>query len=303
MGGPLPRYPVYVPSKGRAGKQHTATTLVDSEVPHYVVVEPQDQRKYEAALGRDRVLVLPENDRGLVYSRNWIRDHSVEAGADRHWQLDDDLHRFARLYRGWKLPCDASVALAVVEDFVDRYENVGLASFNSQFFLPDFGAIAMSKKPFFLNMRCYGFFLFLNRLPLRWRYESNEDTDMTLQVLAHGYCTILFNAFSVFTPGTMVAAGGQTEFYRADGRLRMARDLERVWPGVVETRRRFQRPQHYVAGAWTRFDTKLIRRDDLDWDELEKMGPDNYGMRLKEVAPVKNSELRRLLREAKNGEG
>ena len=90
--------------------------------------------------------------------------------------------------------------------------------------------------------------------------------------------------------------GGNTDIlYKGDGRLKMARSLERVWPGVVSVDRRFNRPQHVVKDSWKKFDTPLIRRKDIDWDKLE---PNNYGLKLKQVLPtVKSKELQKLLQE------
>lgn len=108
---------------------------------------------------------------------------------------------------------------------------------------------------------------------------------------------MMFNAFHMWTADTNSGGkvskvmGGQQAVYRDDGRLKMARDLERVWPGVVKTTRRFGRPQHKVN--WNKFDNKLIRRKDIDWDSLQ--GQNEFGMKLEAVKPVKSEHLRRLL--------
>jgi hypothetical protein len=135
----------------------------------------------------------------------------------------------------------------------------------------------------------------MNSLPNRWRFRYNEDTDMTLQVLADGWCSILFNSFMIQTNTTMTSAGGQTAIYLGDGRLQMARQLERVWPGVVTTIRRFNRPQHSVKSAWRKFDNKLIRRKDIDWDAIEKGKGRDYGIKVQAVSPVKSDDLRKLV--------
>ena len=59
---------------------------------------------------------------------------------------------------------------------------------------------------------------------------------------------------------TMTMKGGNmAQLYQGDGRLTMARSLERMWPGVVSINRRFGRPQHVVKNSWRNFDTSLIR--------------------------------------------
>jgi hypothetical protein len=75
----------------------------------------------------------------------------------------------------------------------------------------------------------------------------------------------------------------------------MARALERMWPGVVETRRRFQRPQHVVKDAWKRFDTPLKLKPGID---LAAMTPNEYGMELVQVKPIKSETLRKLIEES-----
>jgi hypothetical protein len=284
-----PRYPIYVPSKGRADRLLTARAFLADAVDFKVVVEPQEVANY--AEFRDRLLVLPENDRGLVYARNWIKDHSVAAGHERHWQFDDDIYHFSRLFRGYRIEVEANVALAVAEDFTDRYENVALTSFNSDFLLPCNGTTRNQHPPFYLNQRIYTCFLVLNSLPNRWRQRYNEDTDMTLQVLAAGWCTVLLNAFMMKTPETMAAKGGQTSIYVDEGRLKMARQLERVWPGVVTTMRRFGRPQHSVKGTWQKFDTPLRLKPEID---LARMKPNDYGLKLRTLKSIRSHELRKL---------
>lgn len=288
-----PRYPIYIPSKGRAGKSQTIHMFLGEGVEFKVVVEPQEVENYATEVGRNQLLVLPDNDQGLVYVRNWIKDHSVSEGHERHWQFDDDVFYFSRVHRGYRIRCPARVAIVLLEDFVDRYENVALASFDyEKFILVAKGHGSASLPPFCINKRCYTVFLMLNSLPNRWRYRYNEDTDMTLQVLADGWCTILLNAFVFKTMWTMQAEGGQKSVYTGDGRLRMARELERVWPSVVTVDRRFRRPQHVVD--WTKFDTQLRLKPDVDLFRIE---PNEHGLVLKQVASVKSEGLRKLLEE------
>ena len=196
----LPRYPIYIPSKGRADRCLTARFLIKDEVPFRLVVEPQEQGAYAAKFGSERVLVLPFRDQGSVIpARNWIKEHATKEGHARHWQLDDNMMRTRRLWRGKRIPCSAGVALAASEDFVDRYENVAVAGLNYTMF-------AYPKPPpFYLNSRVYSCALVLNGIPHKWRGCYNEDTDLCLQVLADGWCTILINAFLVDKIATMMA--------------------------------------------------------------------------------------------------
>lgn len=286
----LPRYPIYIPSKGRAERVLTAKIFSQDNVPFRLVVEPQEMAAYAKAWGEDRVLILPENDRGLVYSRNWIKQHSISCGDERHWQFDDDIECFLRVHKGRRIKCDAGLALAVAEDFTDRYENVALTSLNDvKFLVVTYGIQSVKFPPFYLNSRCYTCFLVLNALPNKWRYRYNEDTDMSLQVLAAGWCTILMNAFAMRSPGTLTRPGGQmvspTANYNLHGRLKMARQLERVWPGVVTTKRRFHRAQHTVKNNWKAFTTPLKKK------AVQPPGRD-YGLTLEVADETQRKHLR-----------
>ena len=289
----MPRYPVYVPSKGRADRCSTAKFLVRDGVPFRLVVEEQEAEDYAKNFGEERLLILPFRDRGSVIpARNWIKEHATEEGHERHWQLDDNCMNFRRWYRGDRVPMRAGVALACGEDFTDRYENIAVSGMNYTMFA------VSTAPPFYLNVHVYSCSLILNSLPYEWRGEYNEDTDYCLQALADGWCTVLFNAFLIEKIATMVCRGGNTdELYRFnDGRLKMARSLERQWPGVVETKRRFKRPQHVVKSSWRKFDTPLRRKPDVEIKE----GVDEYGMKLKvaeEKGEVKSGYLKKVLEE------
>ncbi len=286
----LPRYPVYIPSRGRVDVCQTANFLVKDSVPFHLVVEPNEYKAYAKKYGKKGILVLPWNDlgmSGLIAVRNWIKEHATAKGHKRHWQLDDNIRAIFRRYRGLPMYCPAGVALAAAEDFVDRYENIAIAGFNYEMFSIN---NRTRTKVFNLNAHVYSCSLVLNDIPHRWRLAYNDDVDICLQVLADGWCTILFNVWLIDKTATMMVKGGNTPIYQGDGRLKMARSLERMWPGVVKTKRRFRRPQHVIN--WSRFDTPLKLKPGID---LSKMKPNEYGMKLVQVKKIKSKGLKKIL--------
>jgi hypothetical protein len=291
----LPRYPVYVPSKGRAATATTPRVLIRDGCPFRLVVEPPDAPEYLSRYGETPgghpLLVLPFSDlgQGAVPARNWIRDHAEAEGHAAHWQLDDNLQWFGRRWEGYRVQCDAGAVLHVIERFADRYENLALCGPTYQKFLPT--RVAMP--PFVTNVHVYSCTLVNHAMPYRWRGRYNDDTDLCLQALAGGWCTVLFNAFFVLKIHTMKLAGGMTASYQGDGRLKMARSLERRWPGVVETRRRFHRPQHVIKDSWRYFDTPLRLRPGVTLPE----GTDEFGLRLTQVRPEIESDIVRAVLE------
>jgi hypothetical protein len=286
----LPRYPVYIPSKGRSQYGQTMRCLVRDAVPFFLVVEPQEAERYRTAFPTAALLLLDRNNGGLLYARNWIKAHATATGAARHWQLDDNILVFYRRWHSRRIPCAAGLALRVCEDFVDRYTNVAVAGLAYRMFVADTARLP----PYWLNVHVYSCTLILNSLPYGWRLRYNDDTDLCLHVLTDGWCTVLLNAFIADKLETMQIPGGNTtDLYQGDGRLRMARTLERSWPGLVETKRRFDRPQHVVKDQWRVFDQPLQLKPEIDLQALPPV--DNYGMVLRQRAPVKSPELRALL--------
>lgn len=288
----LPRYPVYVPSKGRYDNCQTAKFLARDRVPFTVVVEPKEAYHYAAVFGKERVLVLPEDDVRLVGSRNFIKEHATAAGYERHWQLDDNIKQMRRLYHGKRIPCESGPALAAIEDYSDRYENLGVSGPAYTSFVRY--ANQRKTQPVLVNVRVYSASLVNNAMPYRWRIY-NDDTDFCLQALAGGWCTALVFVFLVDKAGTMTTKGGNTEQHFMDGRLEMARGLERMWPHVTTTERRFHRPQHAVRDGWRKFDTKLRLKPGISLDDLPER---DYGLTLKAVKEVQNPTLRGLLLDA-----
>jgi hypothetical protein len=312
----MPRYPVYVPSKARYDVRFTAKCLTECGVPFYLVVEPQEEAHYREHFPKAAILTLPwtgddarrraycaergiENG-GLIAARNWIMEHAIAGGAERHWQLDDNIRDFWRRYQGKRLRCDAGPALRVCEDFTDRYENVAISGLNYYMFAPDDRKI----RPFQANCHVYSCSLINNAIPFRWRLAYNDDTDICLQALAAGWNTLLLNTFLCWKLRTMTVKGGNTHaLYQGDGRLKMARSLERMWPGVVTTDRRFNRPQHVVADSWKRFDTPLKLKPGLTHEMLAQQQQE-YGLQLRQVRPdVKSERIKGLLADWRQDHG
>lgn len=288
----LPRYPVFVPTKGRAHNPLTIRFLQEDEVPFRIVVVPEEVEQYRALVDDSQILVLPRSDLKLVGTRNWIRDVAEQEGWARHWQLDDNIRRVNRLFMGERYNCDSGPALRAIEDFSDRYSNIGISGFNYRFFAtPNLEAYSV-------NTHVYSATLVNHKMPCRWRLIYNDDTDLCLQALSEGWCTVLVNAFLVDKMKTMVVKGGNTDdLYQGDGRLVMARALERMWPHHVRVERRFQRPQHVID--WRQFKQRLQPLDDgsatYTHDDAE------YGLRMIALRDVKSPHVRRHLEAANPG--
>ena len=215
-----PKYPVFIVSKGRAYSRYTAKSLEKINVPYYIVIEPNEYEAYASVIDPQKILTLPfisdpDNPTGPGRARNWCWDYAKQVlKTKRHWVMDDNLRDFYRLQENAKIRVSDGTIFRVMEDFVDRYENVLVAGPNYSFF-----ADAKSARPAYTpNTRIYSCLLIDNDCHYRWRERYNEDTILALDVLTNGYCTIQFNAFLQGKTGTQLLKGGNTEvFYHAEG--------------------------------------------------------------------------------------
>jgi len=272
-----PTFPIYVISKGRWESRLTVKALEDCRVPFRVVIEPQEFDSYAAVIDPVKILTLPFSNlgNGSIPARNWVWEHSIAEGHERHWILDDNIMWFARLHQNKKVRMADGTGFKCVEDFAERYQNVALAALQYEMF-----TVALQKfKPVVFNTRCYSCILILNRIPYRWRGRYNEDTDLSLRVLKDGWATALVNQFVCKKMTTLKMKGGNTdELYKGDGRLKMAQSLQQQHPDVVKIGRRWGRWQHVVDYRPFKRN-KLIRKPGVVIPE----GNNEYGMKLVKI--------------------
>src|SRR3990167_7131925 len=121
----MSKYPIYIPSKGRADASYTANFFIKDEVDFKLVVEPQEAKQYTAKFGKNRILILPFSNlgQGSMPARNWIREHSIKNGFSRHWQFDDNIRSVRHWYKLKRVRCNANYGINAIEEFTDRYEN------------------------------------------------------------------------------------------------------------------------------------------------------------------------------------
>ena len=273
-----PKYPIYIISKGRWERPLTSRALERMSVPYHIVVEPQEYDNYASVIDPKKILVLPFSNlgEGSIPARNWVWEHSIKMGAERHWILDDNMRAFYRLNRNKKNYVGYSASFKAAEDFVDRYENIGMAGFNYSTFAQERDKLP----PFYLNTRIYSCILLKNDIVHRWRGRYNEDTDLSIRILKDGMCTVLFNAFLVDKKATMTMTGGNMdELYKDDGRLKMAQSLQEQHPDIVKITWKWDRWQHHVDYDIFKKQNKLIRKQNI---QINK-GVNNYGMILNTI--------------------
>ena len=299
-----PQFPLYVVSKGRSEYMVTSKFLTQLGVRHNVVVEPQQVKDYENAVKQMNLLAtivsldMSFKDRyelcddfGLTKStgpgpaRNFAWDHSIKAGYEWHWVMDDNIRSFRRLNQNEKVKVSNGAIFKAMEDFCLRYKNIAMAGPNYYMFAP----ARQKHPPFIINTRIYSCNLIKNSLPQRWRGRYNEDTIISLDMLKAGLCTVQFNAFLQEKMQTQMLKGGNTaEFYHKEGKVQEGQKYAdtgtlaksqmqvKVHPDVSTMVWKFNRYHHHVD--YGPFKTnKLIKKDGV----VIPKEVNNYGMGLK----------------------
>ncbi len=272
------KYPIYIISKGRWKSRLTSKALDEMNVPYRIVIEPQEYDNYAAVIDSSKILVLPFGNlgQGSIPARNFVWEHSINAGFERHWILDDNIEQFNRLNRNLQVKVLTGQIFKAAEDFIDRYENVALAGFQYDYF-----AKAKTILPaFYMNTRIYSCILIKNDLPYRWRGRYNEDTDLSIRALKDGWCTVLFYAFIQQKAQTMTMKGGNTDnvYIDGDNRLKFAQSLVEQHPDVARVTQKFGRFHHHVN--YKPFaKNKLIKKQGVEIPNRTN----EYGMVLKNV--------------------
>src|ERR1035437_3037645 len=147
----IPKYPIYIVSKGRSKIRLTASALEDMKLQYYIVVEIQEYDEYVSVVDPlyATVLILDKKfldeydtcddlgstkSKGPGAARNFAWAHSLANGDKRHWVMDDNMDGFYRLNRNKRIKVTDGAILRAAEDFVDRYTNVPISGLNYRFF-------------------------------------------------------------------------------------------------------------------------------------------------------------------------
>ena len=288
-----PQFPLFIPTKGRAGSRLTAKVLEEMGVFYTVVVEEQEYDTYAEHIDKKKILVLDKKyqddydtcdelgntkSKGPGPARNFIWDYSIKQGHKWHWVMDDNIKLFRRWNKNKRIKCYDGTPFKVMEDFCLRYKNIAMAGPNYSFFVIDKWGYKYG--PFTVNTRIYSCNLIRNDVPFRWRGRYNEDTDLSLQMLKAGWCTVQFNVFLQEKTNTQVLKGGNTDaFYAKEGTVPKSQMQVKLHPDVSKLTWRYGRWHHHVNYNKFKRENRLILRDDV----VIKQGVNDYGLTLKKM--------------------
>jgi len=217
------KYKIYIPTKGRYDRLLTADYLSENGIDFSLVVEKKEVDLYKEKYP-DKVIALPDSDYGGVYfARNFIKKMSIENGEKRHWQLDDDIKKLMYVNNGELVDMPPDEIFGNMENFCDKFKNVGLASPHSTVW------VKFGKKPFEINKLAYSCSLINNNLNIWWTKDVMGDIDYNIQVLESGWCTVRFYIFSFAWSARTSKKGGFTEIYLNKNRINTVKNTQEKW--------------------------------------------------------------------------
>lgn len=217
---------IFVPSKNRIDNSTLLKFAEEQNQDITVVVEPQDYENYKNKYKSFNYLVLPINNGGITYVRNFIKQYTEENSIATYWQLDDDLTGFFNR-EGTKLIRTGFDALYSSQLQFNK-NKISLGSLEYRQF-----AWSASKE-MILNSFCDSCVYVDNVKTFGLRYRDyvsgKEDRDFAMQVIKFGQNTGRTTLYAFSAPANGSNAGGLKEiFYDLDKEKIAVERMVELW--------------------------------------------------------------------------
>jgi glycosyltransferase involved in cell wall biosynthesis len=220
--------PIYIPSKGRPNCLSSKKLSLEG-VPHTVVCEPQEEAQYREH-NKD-VLVLPDNNRGVAFARNFIKDYANGLSQEWIWIIDDDVRDVRVHVSGRNKVVGFTLPMVEADGMLALEPSVALFSFDyNQYYWN-------SRPPYFKrNSYCEVFVCLNTKRSLGVRYDQSlilkSDRDFCLQLLSKGWETLRYQRFGFSTPTMGSNVGGLKREYAERKDLISIDAMVKKWPGL-----------------------------------------------------------------------
>lgn len=244
-------WPICIPSKGRPHCR-TWRLLRKARLKAIVFVEPQDEAAYREA-GVQWLKILPRNDAGLAYARNFIREYVVWRD-EWTWVIDDDIRHFLALFRTphgpVTKPARPSVALGTVQNLLKTHDQASIMGMQFLGKTRSAGAPVSIQRPVRYAVALGG------RRVENFVYDAEavpfEDVDFCYAATRQGALIVRHNMVAT-EPHFRGEAGGLPFAVRdLDYRRERIAYLKQKWPGVVrEEETTTGRPRVEAVWRWS----------------------------------------------------
>ncbi len=224
-------WPIFIPSKGRAGKSKLIDTLFSENQEFVVCLEQEDVADYVQAWPKIKISILQESNKGIAYARNHVLSRARRLALGWYWMFDDDINGFYVVKDRKTIRTPIKEVLSKAQGLISKQVGVAQASLEYAQF-----AWAQSK-PVKLNSYCDVAVAInaqsLKTISYRDTVNLKEDRDFTLQVLSMGYSTLRCAQLAFSAPKNGSNKGGLHEVYSEQGREASASEkMCQLWPGI-----------------------------------------------------------------------
>lgn len=217
---------VFVPSKGRSSSSKLLNLAYQQNEKIIVVVEPQEQAAYKSAFPKFEILVLPENNKGITYVRNFIKNYTESQGVPVYWQLDDDISSL--YYReGTKM---IKTGLNVLGEAQQQFAANGISLGALEYQQFAWSATKEMVSNSFCDTCVYVENTSTHGMRYREYVEGKEDRDFAMQVIKAGLKTGRTTLYAFASPPNGSNAGGLKEiFYDAGREQECVKRMVELW--------------------------------------------------------------------------
>jgi hypothetical protein len=200
-------YKIFIPSKGRADNCKTLT-MFDNIENLVLVVEPQDFESYFKLYPEHTILVLPIDNGGITFCRNYIKRFCLQNDIEQYWQIDDDISHLYKREGTKLLREDAHIVLQKCGDMFKQLE-VAIGSL-------DFRQFAWAaSKPIVYDSYCCNV-VYIDSLLLKdiqYTENTKEDYDIVIQAIKNKLKVARITEYAYTTPPIGSNKGGLKEIF------------------------------------------------------------------------------------------
>lgn len=217
---------IFIPTKNRLENSTLLKFSNENNINVNVVLEPQDYEKYKLKYPNFNYIILPINNGGITYVRNYIKKYTIDNLIDYYWQLDDDITGL--FYReGTKLiRSDFNILKKAQEQFIKN--NISLGALEYRQFAWS------ASKDIIENSFCDSC-VFVNNIELKNLIYNNylegkEDRDFAMQVIKLGKKTGRTTIYAFSAPANGSNDGGLKETFYDIGKEEICvKRMVEVW--------------------------------------------------------------------------
>lgn len=216
---------IFIPTKSRWDNCKTAK-LIGGYKNLFLVVEPQEYKQYRDNYPNFNILKLPENNKGIIYCRNFIKKFTEQRGIEYYWQIDDDVSYIYKRELTKLIRHNTLDALIYCNNyFINNGIAIGALEYRQYAW--------SATKDIILNSFCDSVVFVNNILTNNMRYTkgTKEDRDFCIQAISNGLKTGRLTTYAFSAPQNGSNKGGLKEiFYDVkDAELETCKKMIEIW--------------------------------------------------------------------------